>query len=367
VLHIVIYSELKRWHGGRERWLKYFLKGVYSKFDKICVYFLKKSVENRDECIDQDFSRCNNIKWYPVEASNYVSWIVRTFTEIISKIKQGDILVSVGSGPEAIVGMILRRLKRIRFVLWLRTILISELSRRKRRLFVLLAGFMERLALATADIIIANGRDTKDYYQNLTKKQINVIPNAIDNFFQLSKIAPPRFGKPIKIAFMGRFVEERGSNYFVELSRKLSNDSQFQFVVYGPSYGKERETYQNLVFKGHYFPEDLPLILPNVDIVAFLLPSKGIHGGGVSHALLEAMAAKRLIIAWQNPITSNLLNDKNAILVNEGNLDGIVSKLKEIGRCPEIFLEKCLEASKTAREFSVQNHVIKFIRIVREE
>lgn len=372
-LHIIIYSELIKWQGGREKWLKYFLKGICGNYTKINVYFLRKANksnnhEQRNYYIPRDFQDYDNIHWYPITAFTWLDWIISTLVKSTLGIKSGDHVISVGSGPEAIVGSALKLLRRkIKYILWLRTVLKAELLGRKNRIFVRIAEIIEKVSLKVADIVIANGYDTKRHYQKITKKQIYVIPNAIDNFDDLSKIPLPKFNTPITIAFLGRFVRERGSDYFIELYTKIGNDQRFQFVVYGPTYGMDKILSKpNLVFKGPYHPEELPIILKNVDIVVFLLPSKGVHGGGVSHGLLEAMAAGRLIIAWKNTIvlSNNLLTDNNAILIDEGDLDKVVHILDDICNSPENFINKCIQAREHSQKFSVSNHIENFLRIV---
>lgn len=368
-LHIIIYSELIKWQGGREKWLKYFLKGICGNYTKINVYFLRKANksnnhEQRNYYIPRDFQDYDNIHWYPITAFTWLDWIISTLVKSTLGIKSGDHVISVGSGPEAIVGSALKLLRRkIKYILWLRTVLKAELLGRKNRIFVRIAEIIEKVSLKVADIVIANGYDTKRHYQKITKKQIYVIPNAIDNFDDLSKIPLPKFNTPITIAFLGRFVRERGSDYFIELYTKIGNDQRFQFVVYGPTYGMDKILSKpNLVFKGPYHPEELPIILKNVDIVVFLLPSKGVHGGGVSHGLLEAMAAGRLIIAWKNTIvlSNNLLTDNNAILIDEGDLDKVVHILDDICNSPENFINKCIQAREHSQKFSVSNHIENF-------
>lgn len=368
-LHIVIYSELKKWQGGRERWLGYFLRGVHSKYSKVNVYFLRKegNVDQKERFIYDDFHNFENIYWYPVTASTWSKWVFRTLVRSITLVKPGEHVVSVGSGPEAIVGICLKILRKVQFIIWLRTVLKAELSGRKGRFFVKFAEIVERLGLRLADKVIANGYDTMLYYKRTTRKPIHVVPNAIDNFNELSAVPLPMFHIPITIAFLGRFVKERGSEYFLRLCHGVRDDPRFRFVVYGPTYdGDQNPGGQNLIFKGPYYPEELPNILKTADVVTFLLPSVGVHGGGVSHALLETMASGRLIIAWKNPIvlSNNLLTDSNSILVDEGDLDKIIHILDEICRSPESFIDKCIQARRDSQRFSAVNHVEMFLRIV---
>jgi glycosyltransferase involved in cell wall biosynthesis len=368
MLHIIIYSELKKWGGGRERWMKYFIKHINNFFDRIQVYYLKKNDKygSLSEEITDYFVDYGNIEWHPIAARNYLDWTVKASSKVILNAKKKDVVISVGSGPEALAGLIVKTWKKnIVFLIWLRTVLESELISRKSVIFASLAGKLEKVALKKSDVIIANGFDTKEYYQCFIRdKNIEVIPNALEDITPVLCINTPQFKHVIKIAFIGRFVKERGSNYFLEIAEKLKNDKRFQFEVYGPA--ESIPNFENVIFNGPFLPEDLPNILSKIDVAMFLLPSKSIHGGGVSHGLLECMAARRLIIAWENPIftLNDLLTSENSVLVDEGNVNGVIIKLGEIAANPDKFIEKCENAFLTAQRFSVDSHIKRFINII---
>uniref|UniRef100_A0A7V4NH20 Glycosyltransferase n=1 Tax=Fervidobacterium pennivorans TaxID=93466 RepID=A0A7V4NH20_FERPE len=368
-VHVVIYSSLESCGGGRERWLSYFLRGIHDKVELLNVYFLERGGKN-NHTIDSRLSHISNVSWYPIRARNYLEWIFRTTVFLVQNVSDNDLVLSVGSGPEGVVGMLVkRRAPGVKLTVWLRTILKNELLGRKNGIFAFFASIVEKRILKIADCIIANGWDTRDHYQLIVEKEIEVIPNAVDNLDELSKLPLPAFRKPLRVAFLGRFVKERGSDIFTQIASLLKQDSDFVFEVYGPSYGSEKQiNLSNVIFYGSYLPEDVIRILSNIDIAIFTLPSKGIHGGGVSHGLLEAMAAKRLIIAWRNAlvVSNELLDDESAILCEEGNVQEVSSALLEVKSNPSKFFGKCLRASQKASKFGVSSHVNAFLKVLKK-
>lgn len=375
-LHIFIYSTLSVWGGGRETWLRYFLKRAVNDFEEIHVYFLGRC-KNKGiffhESIPFQFQQSYRIIWHPIHANNYLTWILKVVKLANFEIRNNDILLAVGSGPEAIAGMIVARFTNQKLIVWLRSVLQKELLGRKSSFFAMIAGIVEKFVLKSAALIIANGFDTKYHYQKILdcSKKIVVIPNALENEFLIktSQLSLPRLEKPIKIAHIGRFVKERGSEYFISLAKMLEKDDRFQFEVWGPSYGLENSIHlKNLVFRGQFLPEMLPSILSKIDIALFLLPSRAVHGGGISHAILEAMSAKRLIIAWRNDVCTqhdSLLNEENSILCTEGDLNQVVFALNEVTEFPEKFIHKCLKAREKSALFTENEHYKLFLDVIR--
>ncbi|WP_448377094.1 glycosyltransferase [Fervidobacterium sp.] len=369
-IHLLIYSKIESFGGGRERWLNYFLRNIYDKVDHINVYFLEKGHNGIKQTLNTSFSNISNISWYPIKAESYLEWIFRTTAFTTRNVRDNDLILSIGSGPEGIVGMLVkRRVPNVRLIVWLRTVLKNELLGRKNAIFSFGAKMVEKKVLKIADRIIANGWDTKEHYKLVVNKEINVIPNAADNLEELSKLDLPTFTKPLRVAFLGRFVKERGSDIFIQIASLLKHDDDFVFEVYGSSYEAEKQVnFKNLVFHGPYPPEDVVRILSNIDIAIFTLPSKKIHGGGVSHGLLEAMAAKRLIIAWRNAlvVSNGLLDDESAILCEEDNVQEILNALIEVKNNASKFFGKCLLASQKASKFTVSNHVNEFLKVLKK-
>ena len=281
-------------------------------------------------------------------------------------IRRPDLAMGVGSWVELLVILCSSAFRKARRIVWLRTIWSHE---KARRVPTLLRGFFKAVefsVLRRADAIIANGEDTAGYYRGLGFK-VFTIANGVD----LSRwvAVPPLASERIRVAFVGRLIVEKGLRDFLKVARALGPSTIFEFHVVGegPCESEVRATQSEgrLVYHGSVSNTDLPPLLGSFDVcVALSYASESGGGGGVSNALLEQMAAGRVILAWDNATYRQLLDDGNSFTVPQGNVDALELALKEINESRPEALRRAKAAREVAAGFSFDAHIEKFLAVV---
>lgn len=364
-LHIVMCSDLEQTNGGCEIWLSYFVPEIVDRklYKEISVYHVNN--ENRSKYVKQ-----NNVNYYSCsKRSNGILNVFRFSYFALWHLKRNenfeDDIILVGSTFVALVGIFhkLLSMKNPRICTWIRSIAVEELRLRSPYLAIL-SNFLEHVLLRFSHVIIMNGRDTYDYYTNkydITSKSF-IIENAVSNknLFMLSKKFDS--GK-FNLAYMGRYVAAKGIDLYVEsVKRFLMKYDFINFHAYG--YGEfEGKLYDaGIIDHGRYTLEDVPNILQFVDGVVFFNRS-GI-AGGVSHSLLECMAAGKVIIAWNNKIHNQVCTSDSAFLMEENNLDELEKVYVHGLSNWRLLNQKSCRARQVAAMFSIEKHVDKFQRIM---
>jgi len=169
-------------------------------------------------------------------------------------------------------------------------------------LFKSIFKLLERVSFKYADIIIANGFDTKTSILPLVNNpdKIKVLPNGVDfkRFYrEIEKREDRNYKKIVSICTLSI---RRGTAYLIKSIPHIREVYKKDFKVYFVGKGdpspylcmaKELGVEEFVVFLGER--TDIPEILMDSDIAVTL--TKGL---GISHSLLEEMASGKVIVAW---------------------------------------------------------------------
>lgn len=121
----------------------------------------------------------------------------------------------------------------------------------------------------------------------------------------------------------------------------------------------------NIIIHGSVARGKVPQVLNSCHVALFLNKCAKHEAGGLSHGLLEAMAAGRLIIAWRNAGHGQVLNDSNALLIPEGDIEQLANILTNLCESDgKELTRKCENARDTAAEYTVEAHLNKFLQMV---
>ena len=182
-------------------------------------------------------------------------------------------------------------------------------------------------------IIAVSGGVRKEMLKyGVPEKKIRVIDNGIDltrfNETMLPAAIREEFG--IKegvtvIGTVGNLGAEKGQVYLLQAAKGIVNNVgsvKFIFVGDGPlrmyleNAASELGIRDNVIFTG--FRTDIPNLLAAMDI--FVLPSVI---EGLPMVLLEAMAAKKAVVATRVGAISKVVNSENGILVEPRDVAGL--------------------------------------------
>ncbi len=189
--------------------------------------------------------------------------------------------------------------------------------------------------------VIANSEETKRTI--LTKnphmfplEKIHVIYNGIDlqQFDQhLSNRINSGQSDIVILGHVGRLSVEKNQKFLIDVTRDLRKSGVnccLKIAGKGPlemelkSYAAQNGVLDDIIFLG--FQEDIPSFMASIDI--FLLSS---HWEGFGYVLIEAMAAKKPVVAFNSSSTPEIVCDgKTGYLVPYKDLNAFVERTKEL-------------------------------------
>ena len=200
--------------------------------------------------------------------------------------------------------------------------------------------FLEIQYLAKSKhIISASGKFVEELREQGYKNDVDVIHNGIDvSLFDRSKIQAPEkkfpwlkdINDPI-VLYAGRIITQKGIEVLIRsMVKVLEKNKNVHFVFAGPGdipgFYKLMEQYNipknKWTYAGTIPNNELPVLHKAADI--FVLPS---FYENFSLSLLEAMAMKTASIATDVGATSELVDNKNAILIKAGDSDVLAEKI----------------------------------------
>ena len=382
-IHIVIYSEIFEYDGGRETWLGYFLPNLYEQdiFNNIYVYHLKP--RSNKENISTKFKNIVSFNETDIGIPdqhnpfrNAYLYTCNTYYQLKQNMMLNDIVLVIGTRIELLPSILLKVKYRnfLKLIPWIRNISVGETISQRNRVFGLMVKIMESISFAMADHAICNGMDTYEYYYNEYKqleKKLTLIENAVNiNDYQMCKADFEL--KKVIIGYIGRFAPAKGFDQLIDAINRCHNELQresiksIEFHVWG--HGSLEEIIpENVVNHGILSRQDVPKALSSCDCVVLLNKSLNNEAAGVSHSLLEAMAAGKLLVAWDNKVHNKILDQDNAFLIEEGNVQELANffiKLAKKQFTKELLLSKSKKARKKANEYDISNHIDKFIKLL---
>lgn len=375
-LHIVIYSELKQYGGGRETWLSYFLPGVFNHFESLNIYALKKKENNEKNLVELSGL---NINCFFTEEISFIKFIKSTKNELKNNIKSGDICLMIGSIVEGSISPWLKRnfSDEVKRVIWVRSIAAHEVANRHGRITYPIIAFLEKRFLSSSNVVITNGDDTYNYYFNYWKKNTNTSMIAIPNAVDCEKYKCLRHWDEVRVVkgvFIGRFEPEKGGknlleciSFFNDTYPELSDS--FKVEIWGKGSLSQEKMPPNVRYCGKAERNEIASILSDSHIEFFLVNQNDNASGGLSHSLLEGLSSGCICVCSDISAYNQVISDKNGFLINltdTREFACVISKmiLDLQNHNYNRYLEISQSAVTTAQQYSVERHIEKFINVI---
>ncbi|GAA0880910.1 hypothetical protein GCM10009119_38800 [Algoriphagus jejuensis] len=387
-IHLILFSALHSFDGGRETWLNNFIKESKRKtsdFDLV-VYYFSDSRSQSESLIDSVYLYPDIFKKIdlPSHGNIFKSFLrvlkfqISAFSNLKISIQSGDIILGIGNIHEAFIPFIFNILKfknkTLKSGVWLRSIFIKQQAALAGPLRLKIMTAVEIQLLKSLSFILSNGWDTSLFYKNNYNIDSYVIPNSLvlSNYRDIKNVDYK--SKVLVISFIGRLSKEKGFFEFmksIELFNELYSDYksliEFQVVGNGPlRHLIEDELINNLKYIGVLDNYLIPNYLGNIDCGVALTSAKTIGGGGLSHGYLELLASGRIAIVWDNEIYRQIDCEDSVVLIEEGNISGLANSYFSILQKKEAYQYKTQNAIKLAESFSIENHFNLFCEFIEK-
>ena len=379
-IDIIMMSKFGFSDGGRETWFNNFFHEIEADQDQLQVvlYSLKLKPEN---IVDFHLKGKNLVENHEIDTGKKglipltILFIIKLCFFIFSKNNRSNQVVAVGSLNDMLACFfsyppIIYKGKKI---VWLRTISRREFGMKTKILrFPLI--FIEYLLLKFYfDRVLTNGKDTGDFYTNIGIKN-KVINNGVSKKKWFNAIDINQVNELVTIAFVGRLEKNKGIISFcdaIECFNKKKNNN-VQFIIVGQGGYRDKvisltQKEKNVEYINGINNMQMPELLKKVNVsVALTFSSDSMGGGGLSNALLEQMCSGNLIIAWDNPIFRQILNEGNAILVEQDNIDMLVDAFIRVSAEYKNMTEFREKSQNLSIEYSTANNKKQFLDILYE-
>ena len=386
----VLFSNLDSGNGGVETWLRIFLEELEKKkpsnLAKLHIYHY--SNDDKVDLIGEayDFVSLHSIK-IPNKSGGLVKNIATYYkfhSKVIRDLRYNQefikVVVSIGSYPTGIFNWLFFKAiftrKKINHVIWLRTTLSKFIKTLNSKAFSKIIFNLERIALKDADLVISNGWDTRNNYIKEYNIDSIVIPNAIEFTKYKDSKDIYNIDEGIKVAFIGRFFENKGIFNFVEAIRifntnypDLSGKINFIFVGWGvPEIEQFALNTFNCTYVGKISNNKIVYFLNEIHCgVAFTKFNEFDPGGsGVSNSLLELMATGKIIIAYDNPIYRQFPNEDFLIFVKENDDIQLAEIFADIINNKKEYFLRSARTKKYVQSFSIKRHVESFFKLIEK-
>lgn len=370
-------SNFGRADGGRETWAYNFIPRLLDRYPSLRLSIFGLRVDGQPDnretllsCVPEDQRSRLTVDFVRAKADRWPNAL--SFWRELGKLAQTrpvpSFVIAVGSWVELRAVLRSSPFRSSGKVVWLRSIFADE---KAHRYPLFLRPLLERIELSVlrrADVIIANGEDTADHYRELGLP-VRVIPNGVD--LARSRMEPPELRRPLKIAYVGRLAPVKGIDDFIDVARTAMDHGfdwlEFHVIGEGPALPAVREAEAGgyLHCHGSVANDQIPALLSQMHVcVALTYVRRGgdrsSGGAGISNALLEQMAAGRIIVAWDNVAFRQVLDDDSAYLVRQGERAGLLEALRAIHSEPAAARARAAKAAKVAEGYGFDRHMDRF-------
>lgn len=158
-----------------------------------------------------------------------------------------------------------------------------------------------------------------------SKEKCMVVPNAVDVslFHPMDRLQCRReLGFPpdvFIVSFVGAFCDRKGSLRLSAALERLSNLPVYSVFV---GSGESVPSCGNVLFMGQLPHDEIPKYLNASDL--FVLPTLK---EGCCNAVVEALSCGLPVVSSNLPFNWDILNDKNSIMVDPMDVDGLASAI----------------------------------------
>lgn len=236
--------------------------------------------------------------------------------------------------------------------------------RKNKVLYAFYLSIYIRLLRKADHIVVQNPVDYR-FLKRKRKQKIHLIRGSGFNetFYNIPRDYNNR---EKRIAFIGRPLQEKGYNLFLEAKRNLIHSSKLEFItcvkndfvtenMFEQKSGSLEANYENIVNVGDFLRE--------IDFLFFCSS----YGEGTPKIILEALACGCIVVARRSvDLHGLLINNKNALLFDSDN--DLMEILKNLSSYTELKLRRLSDyCAASALEFGSDKKITNYIDMISKE
>jgi len=225
----------------------------------------------------------------------------------------------------------------------------------------------ERFRQAVSGVVCVSTKNMEESIRlGLTNREkCIVLPNAIDTavFHQMDKLqCRQELGidpKLFVVIYVGQFIRRKGYNRLAAAIDKL-DDKEIGVVFLGKAKEGQEPHCQGIIKCGFANQQEIAKYLNAADV--FVLPTQA---EGCCNAIVEAMACGLPIISSDRSFNHDILDNKNALLIDPDNVDriaGAIKTIKENRALQSSLAVNSLEKAQTLTLPDRASRIISFIK-----
>jgi phosphatidylinositol alpha-mannosyltransferase len=234
-------------------------------------------------------------------------------------------------------------------------------------------SLVQKKSLKKLNKIIAVSPSAKDFVEQTYHKDATVIPNMVSlPKFSTTKSIDKFNDEKFNILFFGRLVPRKGAIYLIKAFERLDPNIKrnSRLIIAGKGerlhflhkYVKEKEI-QNIEFLGFIKESMKEKVYNSADICVF--PATGGESFGI--VLLEAMAAGKAVIGFDNPGYKSVLRDYHDYsLVENKNIDQLSLRINKLIEDKNILMDMANRSIKYVKRFDTTKVVDQIIDLYQD-
>lgn len=278
-----------------------------------------------------------NIKYLYAESNRFWYW---DLYKLIIQISPDAIVCSIPGSVQSIVTTIIKRIKKIPFILYTES--WSENRINKKKLYKRIARkYINKFVLNSVSFIVCGGTRSQEYYNRIgfDNKKIFKSYQCTRDVSQYPTELKFKRKKQVNILYFSRIVKSKGLDVLIEAFsniHEINSDICLTIVGDGPERDKyealaKKKNIDDITFVGAVNNEDAYQYYYQSDI--YVLPCNGIGRGEAWGLVLNEATSMSLPIITTNvvgAIGDLVINDLNGYIVEPNNIKALEESLNKL-------------------------------------
>ena len=184
--------------------------------------------------------------------------------------------------------------------------------------------------------LIVQNQNEFSFFKKYKTTNLFLVPGSGVNLKLFNQNKKKTFKKYLRVIFVGRLIEGKGINDFIELANKFQNDKNIKFYIFGKTDNNNqfnikssllKKKFKKKIISWYGFKYNIDRFIKLADIAIFPTYIKE----GIPLSLLQSIACGLSVISYNvQGCNDVIINNQNGFLVTKGDKDKLYKKTKEL-------------------------------------